>query len=270
MENTSDIILSILTTLGTMGSAVAAFYAVKQTIKQRKIAITPQLIINNCQVRSKEINDYSYHSFPISVEYFMQHKPEIINVGSGVALNTTITIEFDFHSKMLFFAENEFKLNGKYNFQFEDLSKSQEYKKKFLLTGMGTSLLKEAETTFSLGYIPPQNNNNNKVSINLSMFYIETLMNELLFLNKLNNKTIDVIEGPSFKLSYNDMDGNEYNIHYKSKLNVYDTKKTTNKIAFAGMLEFEADKQRWTQRRLQRIRKSYADFINEHDYNKNK
>ncbi|EDT0046051.1 hypothetical protein LDV51_004608, partial [Salmonella enterica subsp. enterica serovar Derby] len=196
MENTSDIILSTLTALGTMGSAIAASYAVKQTIKQRKIAITPQLVINNFPVRSKEIYDNSYHSFPISIEYFMQHKPEIINVGSGVALNTTITVEFDFLSKMLYFAENEFKLNGKYNFLFEDLSTPQEYKKKFLLNGMGTRLLKEAETTFSLGYIPPQNNNDNKVSINLSMFYIETLVNELLFLNKLNNKTIDVIDGP--------------------------------------------------------------------------
>ncbi|EGJ1397725.1 hypothetical protein IG877_001482 [Salmonella enterica] len=47
MENLSDII----TALGTTASAIAAFLAIKQTIKQRKISVTPQLVINNCQIK---------------------------------------------------------------------------------------------------------------------------------------------------------------------------------------------------------------------------
>ncbi|EBI2684043.1 hypothetical protein DKN45_23685, partial [Salmonella enterica] len=118
-------------------------------------------------------------------------------------------------------------------------------------------------------YIPPQNNNSKTIKLDLSKFYIEMLLNELLYLNKLNNK-IDFVKGPSFKITYSDIDGNRYKTHYESKLKVYEQTKKINKIAFKGILEFQVNKSNWTQRRLQKIRKSYAEFMEEHNYNKYK
>lgn len=265
MENLSDII----TALGTTASAIAAFLAIKQTIKQRKISVTPQLVINNCQIKSHDLYDDSYSLFPISDEYYLENRPEIINTGSGVALNTSVKVEFDFNSKMLFFSASQADINEKYNILFEDVSNGKEHKKRFLIEGKHTSLLKEAETIYDLGYISPQNNNSKTIKLDLSKLYIEMLLNELLYLNKLNNK-IDFVKGPSFKITYSDIDGNRYKTHYESKLKVYEQTKKINKIAFKGMLEFQVNKSNWTQRRLQKIRKSYAEFMEEHNYNKYK
>lgn len=56
MQNSLNSTLSILTVLGTIGSAVAAFLAIKQTIKQRKMSVTPQLVINNYPFSSTELS----------------------------------------------------------------------------------------------------------------------------------------------------------------------------------------------------------------------
>ncbi|HIC1104565.1 TPA: hypothetical protein ACWZ13_004533 [Escherichia coli] len=265
MENLSNII----TALGTTASAIAAFLAIKQTIKQRKISVTPQLVINNCKIKTDYLYNDSYSLFPFSDEYYFENRPEIFNAGSGVALNTSVEVEFDFNSKMLFFSESQANINEKYNITFEDISNKQEHKKIFSIEGTYTSLLKEAETFYDLGYIPPQNNNSKTIKLDLSKFYIEMLINELLYLNKLNNK-IDYVDGPLIKITYSDIDGNKYKTHYKSKLKVYEQTKRTNKISFKGILEFQVNNSNWIQRRLQKIRKSYADFITENDFNKNR
>lgn len=271
MENTSNIIFSILTTLGTIGSAIAAFLAVKQTIKQRKIAVTPQLVINNYQIRSNEINDNSFSLFPISTDYFSKNKPEIINAGSGVALNVSVSIEFDFFSRMAFFSSNQCKLDESYHFKFEDRSSVKDHKARVLITVAQTSILKEADTVINCGYITPYNNNNSTTTkLTLSPFYLDVLLNEVLFNYKLNNNIAKSIDGPIFKLKYNDIDGNKYEVIYKSRLAVHNSTQRLNRVSFRCMLEFETSHSSWTGRRLQRIRKSYADYMEEHDYNKNK
>ena len=271
MQTKLDIILSILTVLGTLGSAAAAFLAVKQTIKQRKIAVTPQLVINDYQVRSREIYDDSFSLLPCSAEYHSAHKPEIINAGSGVALNVSVTIEFDFLSRMQFFSTNQQYLNTKHPLFFTDLSVSADKKVKILLTGNHTGMLKEAETVFNLGYITPYSNNNSTTTkLKISPFYFDILLNEVLFNYKLKDGLTDSIDGPIFNIKYNDIDGNKYETEYKSKLSVNNITSNLNRVSFRCMLEFKASHSSWTQRRLQRIRKSYADFITEHDFNKNK
>ncbi|MBJ8386553.1 hypothetical protein [Citrobacter cronae] len=266
MDNLSDII----TALATMASAVAAFLAVKQTIKQRKISVTPQLVINNYQIRTREVYDDVYSLLPISSEHYSKHRPEIINTGSGVALNATVNVEFDFISKLNYLMKNQNKINPKYNFSFENISKHHESKVKIIFIAQHTDFLKEAEEIYNIGYIPPQNSNSNKIILNLSSFYLEVLVNEIIFLKKMNGEITNNINGPLFKLTYSDIDGNKYNVHYSSQLKIHDTTKTGNKIAFKGVLEFQVIKNNWTQRRLQKLRKSYADFIDEHDFNKNR
>lgn len=266
-----DVILSILTVLGTIGSAIAAFLAIRQTIKQRKIAVTPQLVINNYQVRSNEINNDAFSLFPLPIEHFLENRPELINAGSGVALNVSLKIKFDYLSKMNFFAENQFKINKKYKFEFEDFSSEKDHKITILITGFQTSIKKEAETTLNIGYITPHNTNNSVATkIPLSLFYFEIMLNELIFKHKLIGDIIEPIHGPSFTIEYYDIDGNKYESNYKSKLVVYNKSERANKISFKCMLEFHTNHTNWTQRRLRKIRKSYADFMAEHDYNKNK
>ena len=271
MQLKPDVILSILTVLGTIGSAIAAFLAIRQTIKQRKIAVTPQLVINDYQVRSGEMNNDAYCLFPWPIEHFMANRPELINAGSGVALNVSLNIEFDYLSRMKFFAENQFKINEKYKFEFEDLSSEKDHKIIILLTGLQTNIKKEAETTLNIGYVTPYNINNSiATKIPLSLFYFEIMLNELIFKLKINGDITEPVNGPDLKIKYHDIDGNKYETNYKSKLVVYNKLGRDNKISFRCMLEFQTNHSSWTRRRLQRIRKSYADFMNEHDFNRNR
>ncbi|MBJ9225900.1 hypothetical protein GHT39_09520 [Citrobacter braakii] len=266
MDNSSDII----TALATMASAVAAFLAVKQTIKQRKISVTPQLVINNFQIRTRDIYDDVYSLLPISSEFYSEHRPEIINAGSGVALNASVTVEFDFTSKMKELIKSQRKINEKYNFSFENISTQHESKTKIEFIAPNDNFLKEAETIYNIGYVPPQSSKSSKTNLNLSPFFLEILVNEFMFLQKQYGDINNSINGPLFKIMYSDIDGNKYNTQYSSKLIIYDRTKHANKIAFKGVLEFKVIKNSWTQRRLQKIRKSYADFMDEHDFNKNR
>ncbi len=124
--------------------------------------------------------------------------------------------------------------------------------------------------TINIGYITPHSNNAEFKSVKLSTFYFEILINECLFEYHLNNEIPGYICGPLFILTYNDIDGNHYKTNFRSKV-LFNIKSTSqHKISFMGVLEFHVEHSSWTQRALQRIRKSYADFISEHDFNKNK
>ncbi|WFW00289.1 hypothetical protein [Klebsiella aerogenes] len=270
MQTKLEITLSILTVLGTLGSTIAAFLAIKQTIKQRKSSVTPQLVINNFPFLTREVYDDNYSLFPMDIEKSIKNKPQIINAGSGVALNTSIKIEYDFISTMNFFTLNQEKINSKHLFQYADTSENIDQKAKFTISGLNSSLSKEAEMNLNLGSIPPQTNNANEIKLNLSTFFLEVFINECLYERKLNNQLPDFINGPRFIVSYSDIDGNHYKTNYKSKIFFHINSKSESKISLKGMLEFYVEKSSRLQRGLQRIRKSYADFINEHDFNKNR
>ncbi len=270
MQTKLDITLSILTVLGTLGSAIAAFLAIKQTIKQRKSSVTPQLVINNFQFSTREVDNDCYNIFPIDLEQSIKNKPKIINAGSGVALNTSIKIEYDFVSRMDFFTLNQSKINNKYSFQYLDSSQNKDQKTKFLISGISTSISKEAETNINIGYIPPHTNDSHVIKLNLSTFLLEIFINEYIFHVKLNKQPPEFIVGPLFVVSYSDIDGNQYKTHYKSKIVFHINSKSINKISLKGMLELQVEKSNGIQRGLQRIRKSYADFMNEYDFNKNR
>ncbi|MBK2608123.1 hypothetical protein [Raoultella ornithinolytica] len=270
MQNKIETILSILTVLGTLGSALAAFLAIKQTIKQRKNSVTPQLVINNFQFLTREVYDDCYSLFPMDIELSIKNKPQIINAGSGVALNTSIKIEYDFIPTMNFFALSQGEINKKYRFEYTDNSENKDQKVKFTIGGNHTSLSKEAEMNINLGYIPPHTNDSHTIKLNLLTFFIEVFVNKYLFELKLNNQSLEYINGPQFIVSYSDIDGNHYKTLYKSKIFFNINSKSESKISFKGMLEFQVEKSNRIQRGLQRIRKSYADFLSEHDFNKNK
>lgn len=268
MENNLNTILSILTVLGTLGSAAAAFLAIKQTIKQRKMSVTPQLVFNNYQFSSVELKK-NYNIFPLDSPKIIKDSPKIINAGAGVALNASVKIEYDYIQKMNYFKLNQALINGGYNFEFTDLSKENE-QITISLRGLELDVIKSAERILNIGYITPHSNNAEIKSIKLSPFYFEILINECLFEYYLKNKVPGYISGPLLILTYNDIDGNHYKTNFRSKV-LFNIKNTNqHRISFTGVLEFHVEHSNWSKRLLQRIRKSYADFINEHDFNKNR
>lgn len=273
MEDTSGMILSILTTLGTIGSAVAAFYAVKQTIKQRKIETTPQLVIKNVQLETFEIEKKHYNINPISVQQLIDNKLEIINVGSGVALNVTLKIEYDIVKTLQFFSEKMSAIRDKSNFNFN--IKSNNANKEIDIEIDNGAIennprSKRLCNIHNTGYIPPFKNSKETILFHFPDFYHEVMINKLKFLYLLNGEKAINVDGPILKFSYSDIDSNRHEVCYKSKAIFNKIDIMSNNVKIGYILEFHVVHNSRTRDVLQKLRKSYADFIDEHDFNKNR
>lgn len=91
----------------TTASAIAAFFAVKQTMLQRTISTKPQIIINNQEVKAIHSLDSTF-ALKIEENDFYFDIPIIIkNVGLGTALNIKYSWSFDYqkHIKKCGFKE---------------------------------------------------------------------------------------------------------------------------------------------------------------------
>lgn len=95
--------------IATTASAIAAFFAVKQTMLQRTISTKPQIIVSNHEVKTilSENNTFAlviedselYYDIPILIK----------NVGLGTALNIQYNWSFDYqkHIKLCGFKETK-------------------------------------------------------------------------------------------------------------------------------------------------------------------
>ena len=99
---------------------------------------------------------------------------------------------------------------------------------------------------------------------------MNTILNEVNFTMLIDGVINNKIPGPSLKISYHDVEGNEYSIKYKSNFIVNEITPNMYSNNYTGTLCFEVITQSKTPHVLERVRRSYADFMIEHDFNKNK
>ncbi|MHA1185105.1 hypothetical protein ACR9GM_22080, partial [Enterobacter ludwigii] len=83
--------------IATTASAVAAFFAVKQTMLQRIISTKPQIIINNKEVKTVLTNKNSFSLSIENPELYYNIPISIMNVGLGTALNINYSWLFDYN-----------------------------------------------------------------------------------------------------------------------------------------------------------------------------
>lgn len=93
--------------IATTASAVAAFFAVKQTMLQRTISTKPQIIVNNEEVKTICSPNSTFTLIIEDTDFYYDIPILIKNVGLGTALNIKYNWSFDYqkHIKLCGFKE---------------------------------------------------------------------------------------------------------------------------------------------------------------------
>lgn len=260
-------------------SALAAYLAIRQNIIQRRISNKVQITLKGVEfnlARRKIIN-------PIMLTHDNDEftlKPPLINIGLGPALNFEYSWEFDYfkHLKM-----NKIKRiisdtdilsklylkhvnSSKYSFEYSNGDNS-EY---IHMLGHGkAALYPHTKINKELDYILPWSVSKSEVFLKLPNLIPMLLTYYITKYSESSTGMFLPMTGPTLILRYEDITG-------VKKKEIFTTKFECTRISIKGdtfessfSLNFSPRLSR-TAQLIQRIRKSYADFINEHDFNKNR
>ncbi|EIU5794255.1 hypothetical protein ACU0J3_20660 [Salmonella sp. UPMP 2912] len=254
--------------LASACSAVAAYLAIRQTINQRKISIKPQLIINDVEIRENKLSKNNYTSRPLENVGTSLLGPTIINAGLGSALNVRVEWDYPLEEKLFWLKKNINRISKNFNI-FYTVTKGSN-SEIYDITGGNTTVIFKTILHDSFNYILPLSIEKKTERIKIPVLIMNTILNEVNFIMLTDGRINKKISGPSLKISYRDVEGNEYSIKYESSFIVSEVIPNLYSNNYIGTLCFEVINQSRTPHVLQRIRKSYADFISEHDFNKNK
>ncbi|MEB5889761.1 hypothetical protein [Enterobacter roggenkampii] len=265
----------------TTASAIAAFFAVKQTMLQRTISTKPQIIINNQEVKAIHSLDSTF-ALKIEENDFYFDIPIIIkNVGLGTALNIKYSWSFDYqkHIKKCGFKEisedpvfSPIKIrldewDKHYYFSNDESSSYESYKfiKNKKLNHYG--IKKEHR---ELEYIMPVTQESSPSKIEFPTLIMLLLTEYLYSSRELDGTIFDELDAGQLHIRYEDISGNRKEILFNCTIQLMSYQsKSENGPRSTFRIEFSRIHS-GSRLGLQRIRKSYVDFINEHDYNKNK
>lgn len=268
--------------IATTASAVAAFFAVKQTMLQRIISTKPQIIINNKEVKTVLTNKNSFALSIENPELYYNIPISIMNVGLGTALNINYRWSFDYKKfielcgfrhinddPMISSIKKMFNDGGKYFYSTEEKDSNFEYFK--LIKDGKFNIYSIAKVNNELEYIMPVNQEKSP-----SILLFPSLILLALAESKNSNNTFadsfffDILDAGKLIINYQDISGNNITINYKCTLQTTGFKSNSE---YGAELTFKIGFHRIHSRsmpRLERLRKSYTDFIDEYDFNKNK
>ena len=249
-------------------SALAAYLAIRQTMLQRKASLKPQLIINNLEIKDNLLSKNNFTSKPFEKTSIDDLHPTLVNAGSGAALNVTTEWSYPQSQKLSWLINK---------LQVINQSKSLEYKvidfrniTAYRVDGGLENVIYPQRGNEQINYILPLNVEKGPKKITIPPLILCILLNETNFRMLINSKLDKRIEGPSLRITYYDVEGKRFEINYITNYIVKEVSFTATTNTYSGTLSFEVIKNNRTSRVLKRIRKSYADYMEEHDYNKTK
>ncbi|EOZ9510061.1 hypothetical protein ACTPL4_004690 [Klebsiella pneumoniae] len=260
-------------------SALAAYLAIRQNIIQRRISNKVQITVKGVEInlaRRKIINSIDLTSN--SDEFTM--KPFIINIGLGPALNFVYSWDFDYlkhleinevigignendiHSKQYLKHIN----SNKYSFEY-----SNETNAEFIhILGNGkTAWFHHPKKNNEIDYILPWSVSKSEVHLKLPNLIPMLLAHYLAEYSKSSIGMFLPITGPTLILCYEDITGVKIKEVFTSSFVCTRTSIKGDTYEAGFSLTFSPRLSR-TAQVIQRIRKSYVEFIKENDFNKNK
>lgn len=278
--NVGSFIATTTSALAAIGSAIAAVFAIKQSILQRTISTKPQVIINKQDVKMKfSSNDIfslqiqnSEHSYYIPIP--------IQNVGLGSALNIEYSWDFNFKKNIescgfiatddhpFFPSKNKTTQDLRKNYHHDyDIENDSEISYYDFINNGQLRHYAIRKSYSELEYLIPVTQEINPISINFPSLIL-LLLSEQKNSNPILNVMLTPVEAGKLNIKYEDISGNKKVI----KLGCYVRMISFQSAGEDGpVMAYRIDFQRIHPRstlRLERIRKSYAEFIDEHDYNK--
>lgn len=264
--NMLDKILSYASSFGTFISAIAALYAIWLTIFQRRISYKPILIIKDYYTQTSTDN-FTKFDFDVPNQESQIHI-ELNNIGLGTAVSLKYYWEYDVYKGLeqyhsLF--QERFRKNDE-SFIFD--GKNNSYK---FIVGNSIHQYFNINSVRDIDFVLPYNSKITNTLLELPHIPI-TVMENINFLMILNRQSYNIkIKGPKLVVEFQDIEGKITINKWESNLERhYFSLNSTRDIECNYVLRFTPMSNGWTQRRLQKIRKSYADYMNEHYYNKNR
>ncbi|MBJ9352893.1 hypothetical protein GHT41_04315 [Citrobacter koseri] len=252
-------------------SAIAALMAVKQASRQRKLSYKPQVLFKP-QYFTYQINNQTKDILD-QVEFDDCKNPKstkreiVVNIGLGAALNVNIEWSYQFDSAINLLNKYFSSLNYQMKMSsfangIELYNSYSETKRMFLMN----------RNKDKLDYILSYNQNPNPTEVTIP--YPALSLSCAIIIYSLKSESRIFKEAPKLtvKVKYNDIGGVFYTEEYLAKVDFSTIhEKENDSLVMYGSLSFEKNNTtNKTIRRLQSIRKSYADFMNEHDFNKNR
>ncbi|HGN9109176.1 hypothetical protein [Enterobacter hormaechei] len=261
-----DKILSYASSFGTFISAIAALYAIWLSIFQRRISYRPNLIIKDVLVDSKKENFNGFDLNEIAV--LGDISVELNNIGLGTAISVKYTWEYDFEKELKQYNELFYE---KFNKKDDSIEFSYNNGLISFKKGRSSYLFPGLNIVRDIDFILPHNTNKESTTLEIPYAALMLLTNisYLIILNRhrFNKK----INGPTLHVEFQDIEGNTIRNEWKSKLQLGSSSfSSTNDVESSYSLRFNPTSTGSSLRRLQKIRKSYAEFMAEHDFNKNK
>lgn len=264
--------------IATTASAIAAFFAVKQTMLQRIVLTKPQIIMSNQEVNLLHCSDSTfslafedlklYHDIPIFIK----------NVGLGTALNIKYSYSFYYKKTIklcnfieidedqmisiikkkhdtrdkLFHITNE--KDSKYNyFKFIKNGKFQIY-----------GIKKEHN---ELEYVMPIAQEKVAASIEFPSLILLLLAESAYSETVSDGAMFDAMSAGQLSIFYEDISGNKISIKFDCNIRwIKFQSNTENGPCSTYRIEFQRVHPE-TMPRLKRLRKSYAKFISNHYIN---
>lgn len=264
----SDSTATIISSLAATASAIAAIFAIKQSIIQRRMSYKPQFFI-------EEFHDTFYgRNTPVFEDNIKSngdrenYELELVNVGNGVAQNISYKWVYDYHSEMLNVYKAFLKLKDflsknnidKSPYTFSYKIEKTEGKELISFRRNNKDVSYPTKLEDYINYVIPKNQSGAPVTIKASQINTNIIYNLINFKNN-TGEDINSLHGPQVVIKYQDAGGAFITDRFESEFVICDTEYKNNQSVYRIMIKFNRVDSRWTMRLLQRIRRGYENWL---------
>lgn len=225
--------------IATIFSAATAFFAIRQSIIQRKQSIKPQLLMKRVEISAENINKNKFSNSPFKDSDLALLQPTIVNTGIGSALNITMKWDYPFNTKMKWLKECYKSINKEAKLEYEINNKLGVT---CLEIDTGEVILYPLTNTDIIDFIAPINVDKNECKTRAPFSIFNIMINDAMTTLYIENKLIKSIEGPTLHLFYTDVEGKKYCMKYKSHFIVNQITASMYTNSISGTLYFDGTK----------------------------
>lgn len=251
-----DKILSIISSIGTFISAIAAIYAIWLTINQKRLTYKPELIIKDIDISMETSNYTGFDADIIKTNQNRLIRTKFTNIGLGAAISIKYWWSFDYQksfkkhhdlfSKVLGHNDNSIITEIKDNYISIDHKNTKHF-----------HLIKEySDIDFSLPYSVDKES----TEILIDELPLTIILNRFYLLMSSIEHTSFSIKGPMLSISYLDIEGKKNLLRWETKIKMRRGQLSSNNMQADFSLEFTPIPHGWTARGLKKIREISAEL----------
>jgi len=219
---TASEIIALVTSIAALGSATAAFLAVKLSTKHHEASYSPAFAIARTFLSAKSDSGkmglpVNWAAMPksgeINTNYLFFYIP-LINIGLGAAKEINITWSFQIEMLVGDINKHASNLNLPIQFDYKHGTLSLRNNEKII-----SESIWEAQKNNSVDYILPVSSNPNGFNLNLPLAYID-IASTFVLLSYLDKNSDRYTPNINIRLKYLDVGGKKHTITYELTLEI--------------------------------------------------